>query len=88
MAGFPNFPGGAAPSGTPPPTIPGVTQPTAAPPADLIRALTRKPEQATQLIRQAILLLQQAAEIDPRQEPRLSAAQKLLRGPAKPDTEP
>jgi hypothetical protein len=50
--------------------------------------LTKKPEQATQLIRQAILLLQQAADIDPRQEPRLSACMKLLRGPAKPNTEP
>ena len=75
------------PTASPPPSVPGVTQPTAPPPAALIQALARKPEQAGTLIKQAILLLEQAASMDSRQEPRLSAAVKLLRGPSKGDTQ-
>lgn len=74
-------------SASPPPTVPGLTQPQTPAPQDLIKALMRKPEQAGQLTKQAILLLQQAADLDPRQEPRISAALSLLRGPRRPDTE-
>lgn len=89
MAGFPLIPGSQTPNSpaapaSPPPAIPGVTQSPNVPPAMLVKALMRKPEQATQLIRQAIVLLEQAADIDSRQEPRIGAAVKLLRGPAKP----
>lgn len=80
--------GGSVPSASPqvgpPPTVPGLTQPQVPPPMDLMKALQKKPETVTALMRQAILLLEQVADMDDRQEPRISAALKLLRGPAKP----
>jgi len=90
MAGFPNIPGlgGGSPGAAgPPPQIPGVTQPQTPAPQQLIQALMKRPEQASQLIRQAVLLLNQAADLDPRLEDRLKAAAKLIQGPAKPDSE-
>lgn len=70
----------------PPGSISGVTNPSAPPPQALIAQLMKKPEQAGQLIRQAVLMLQQAADMDPRLEDRIGAALKLLKGPSKPDT--
>ena len=91
MAGFPNIPGsgGMSPGGSvgPPPMVPGVSAPSTPPPAQLVQALMKRPEQASQLIRQAIVLLNQAADLDPRQEDRLKAASKLLQGPSRPDSE-
>lgn len=81
--------GGSVPSASPqvgpPPTVPGLTQPQIPPPSDLMQALRKKPETVSSLMRQAILLLEQVAKMDDRQEPRISAAVKLLRGPAKPN---
>lgn len=53
-----------------------------------MRLIAKRPESAQQLIRQAIVLLEQAADLDTRIQPRLEAAIKVLRGPAKPNTEP
>lgn len=93
MAGFPSsipgpgVMGGAMQGGAPPPTVPGITQPPITPPADLMKALQKKPESAQTLMRQAIVLLEQVAEMDPRLAPRVQAASKLLRGPARPNSE-
>ena len=78
---------GASPQVGPPPTVPGVTQPQIPPPAALMQAIQRKPQSSGMLIRQAILILEQAADMDNRMEPRISAAVKLLKGPAKPNAE-
>lgn len=81
MAGFPNF------SQSPPPTVPGVTAPPAAPPKDLMQALAKRPEQAGELVKQAILMLERAADIDDRQGDRIQAAISVLRGPKRPEPE-
>lgn len=94
MAAFPpSLPGSGTGGGFvapqpmgPPPSVPGVTASPAVPPQALIKALAKKPEQAVQLLRQAILSLEQAAELDPRLEDRIGAAVKLLHGPSKPDS--
>lgn len=94
MAAFPgNIPGPGITGGTPqaqgpPPQAPGITQQPPTPPAELMRLIAKRPESAQQLIRQAIVLLEQAADLDTRIQPRLEAAIKVLRGPAKPNTEP
>lgn len=53
-----------------------------------MQLLMRRPEQANQLMKQAIAILNQIADMDPRQEPRIGAAIKLLQGPSKPGSEP
>lgn len=75
---------------TPPPSVPGLTNPSAppTPPPALMQLLARRPEQSNQLMKQAIALLNQIADMDPRQEPRIGAAIKLLQGPSKPGSEP
>ena len=91
MAGFPNIPGsgGMSPGGSlaPPPMVPGVSAPSPAAPQQLVQALMKRPEQAGALIRQAVILLNQAADLDPRLEDRLRAAAKLIQGPSRPDAE-
>ena len=88
MAAFPTgIPGAPAAGGGggPPMTVPGVTQPPSIlPPQQLVSAVAKRPESALTLMKQVMVLLEKIAEIDPRQEPRIAAAQKLLRGPAKP----
>lgn len=79
--------GGAMQGGTPPPAVPGLTQPPITPPAELMKALQKKPETAQMKLRQAIVLLEQVADEDPRLAPRVGAATKLLRGPARPNSE-
>jgi hypothetical protein len=74
--------------GGPPPTVPGLTSPATPPPQELMQALMRRPEQVNQLMKQAVVLLRQVADLDPRQEPRISAALKIISGPTKPGAEP
>jgi len=81
MAGFPN------PTQMPPPTVPGLTSQPAAPPRDLMQALAKRPEQADMLVKQAIQMLERAADMDERQSDRIGAAVSLLRGPRRPDPE-
>jgi len=50
-------------------------------------AVAKRPESALTLMKQVMVLMEKIAEINPRQEPRIAAAQKLLRGPAKPGSE-
>jgi len=90
MAGFPTGIPGQPPmgGGGPPMTVPGVTQPPSIlPPQQVMSAVAKRPESALTLMKQVMVLLEKIAEIDPRQEPRIAAAQKLLRGPAKPGSE-
>ncbi len=93
MAGFPPMlPGGGATAGqpapaSPPPTIPGVTQTPSLPPRDLMNALQKKPETAQILIKQAVVMLENAAQMDQRMEDRIGAALKLLKGPMKPNSD-
>ena len=82
MAGFP-----PATSQAPPPTVPGVTAPPAAPPRDLMQALAKRPEQASELVKQAIMILERAADMDERQGDRIQAAVTILRGPKRPEPE-
>jgi len=87
MAGFPQVPGmiaGPATPQGPPPSVPGLTAPQAPPPAALMQALAKRPEQATSMMKQAVMLLEQVAQLDVRQEPRIKAALRWLRGPMKP----
>lgn len=84
----PGVVGGASQPQTPPPQVAGVTQTPSVPPMELMKMLARKPESAQQLVRQAIVMLENAAELDARIEPRIGAAVKILRGPAKPNGEP
>lgn len=93
MAAFPpQFPipvqPGAMNQGAPPPTVPGLTAPQTPPPQALMALLQKRPEQASSMMKQAVLLLEQVADIDPRQEPHIRAALRLLRGPRKPGSEP
>jgi hypothetical protein len=90
-SGIPGMVGGAMPGASPqvgpPPTVPGITQPQIPPPAALMQAIQKKPQSSQALIKQAILMLESAADMDNRMEPRISAAVKLLKGPAKPTSD-
>jgi len=68
--------------------VPGLSAPQTAPPNAMMQLLARRPEQASSLMKQAILLLEQVADLDTRQEPRIRAALRLLRGPARPTENP
>ena len=74
------FPAGGA--GVPPivPAVTGGLTPNSS--SDLLKSLTRRPVQASGLVKQAISALETAADMDPRLEGKIGAALKLLRGPA------
>lgn len=74
-AGFPT--GGGVP-----PIVPNVTGGLTPPSgSDLLKTLTKRPDQASSLIKQAISALETAADMDPRLEGKIGAALRLLRGP-------
>ena len=68
--------------------MPGITAPPTQPPNALMSLLMKRPEQVNSLVKQAVLLLEQVAQLDPRQEPRMRAALRIIRGPSKVEPNP